>query len=114
MCEPSAGPKLTSSRWLLAVSVSLVKLVGVDFIGFYETSARKQVVAETDQSLCRQIDQGRSILVTDLNRFRYNLSFLHATPPISGLTRADDVGSEFIRIKQLSLLQERQSQKQTT
>ncbi|WP_336107176.1 hybrid sensor histidine kinase/response regulator [Thalassospira sp. CH_XMU1420-2] len=62
------------------------------FIFFYEKSVEQEVFSDTNQDLQQLLAQGRSVLFNDLYRFRDNLSFLHATPPVSGLTRAESNG----------------------
>jgi PAS domain S-box-containing protein len=69
-----------------------VLAAGAAFISFYETSAKQQVERDAERDLRQLLTQGRTILTDDLTSFLGDLSFLHATPPISGLTRADENG----------------------
>lgn len=76
-------------RWVLPVCILLLLLAGAALINVYERNVRNEVILETSQEMQRLTAQGRSILIGEFNRLRDNISFLHATPPIAGLTRAD-------------------------
>ncbi|MAL39779.1 MAG: hypothetical protein CMO04_07835 [Thalassospira sp.] len=78
-----------TSRWLLPICILCLLSAASGFIFFYEKSVEQEVFSDTNQDLQQLLAQGRSVLFNDLYRFRDNLSFLHATPPISGLTRAE-------------------------
>ncbi|MFV1852215.1 MAG: ATP-binding protein [Thalassospira sp.] len=87
---PSGG--ITSLRTVL-ISVLLVFVaLCVGLIVYHEDNLQKEVRAETDRDLARLTGHGRSILLNDITQYRDNLYFLHATPPISGLTRANANG----------------------
>ncbi len=81
-----------TSRWLLPICILCLLSAASGFIFFYEKSVEQEVFSDTNQDLQQLIAQGRSVLLNDISRFRDNLNFLHATPPISGLTRAESNG----------------------
>lgn len=73
---------------LLPVSL-LVLLVTCGVLTFYyETWLGREVTVEVNQSLERVTSHAKGLLVEEISQYKRNLLFLHATPPIDGLTRA--------------------------
>ncbi|WP_085586431.1 ATP-binding protein [Thalassospira mesophila] len=77
-------------RLFLSLSVLLLLLVSLGLTTFYERTLKSDVRIETDRALSRLAGHGHSILISKIGQYRDTLNFLHATPPISGLTRADE------------------------
>ncbi|WP_430474420.1 ATP-binding protein [Thalassospira lucentensis] len=73
---------------MLFVSLLLIGLACIGLTTFYESTLNREVREETDRALSRLAGHGRTILLNDIGQYRDNLYFLHATPPISGITRA--------------------------
>ncbi|MBX2829887.1 MAG: response regulator [Rhodospirillales bacterium] len=83
-----ASSRETKQRLVLFISLFLVGLASVGLTVFYENTLNHEVREETDRALSRLSGHGRTILLNDIGQYRDNLYFLHATPPISGMTRA--------------------------
>lgn len=87
---PSGG--IANLRTVLISALLVFAALCVGLIVYHEDNLQKEVHAETNRDLARLTGHGRSILLNGITQYRDNLYFLHATPPIAGMTRANANG----------------------
>lgn len=87
--QPYSALKTTMfNRNFFAFAISLIVMIFLLTIIYFESQLRREIESEVYESLNRLTNHSKSVLLEHLDRHRRNVFFLHDTPPIKGLTRA--------------------------